>query len=226
MPSTTQRRLKRESSSEQVAGHIRRMIMAGELITGDRLRQDEIADQLGVSRIPVREAIITLDREGWVNFESHRGAFVAGFAADDIRDHYDLRGLIFGLVARRVAETATADDIKALALLLRAMRAATELDEFAAVNERVIGRLLKLAASPRLTAALLVTPAIVHEGFFEFVPTGRTIQETGIAALLKAVRARSADAADAALRTMLRRQGDAVLAAFTASGVVAAAGTR
>ncbi len=226
MSATTQRRLKRESSSEQVAGHIRRLIMAGELITGDRLRQDEIADQLGVSRIPVREAIITLDREGWVNFESHRGAFVASFAADDIRDHYDLRGLIFGLVARRVAETATADDIKALALLLRAMRAATELDEFAAVNERVIGRLLKLAASPRLTAALLVTPAVVHEGFFEFVPTGRAIQETGIAALLKAVRARSADAADAALRTMLRRQGDAVLAAFTASGVVAAAGTR
>ncbi|MCU1392458.1 MAG: transcriptional regulator, GntR family [Ilumatobacteraceae bacterium] len=214
------RRLTRESSSEQVAAHVRHRIMAGQLRKGDRLRQEDLAAELGLSRIPVREAMIALDREGWLHFESNRGAFVAGFDADDIVDHYEIRGLVFGLIGRRVSEVATADDITRLAALVHEMRAAPDLATFAVANDRAIGRLLRLADSPRLTAALLVTPAIVHEGFFEFVPAGRAIQERGVAAFLKAVRARSHDAADAALCTMLRRQGVAVLAAFTASGVV------
>ena len=97
------RRLKRESSADQVAAHIRRLIMSGELRKDAHLRQDEIAEELGVSRIPVREAIIALDRQGWLRFESNRGAYVAGLEMEDIRDHYELRGLVFGLVARRDA---------------------------------------------------------------------------------------------------------------------------
>lgn len=214
------RRLKRESSSEQVAAHIRRLIMSGELTKGDRLRQDDLADELGVSRIPVREAMIGLDREGWLHFEANRGAFVAGFDAEDITDHYEIRGLVFGLIGRRVIEAASDEEVKGLGALLRAMRSSTDLETFAINNDRMIGQLLRLARSPRLTAALLVTPSIVYQNFFEFVPSGREVQERGISEFLKAVRSRNADVADTVLRTMLRRQGEAVLAAFTASGVV------
>ncbi|MCU1368370.1 MAG: transcriptional regulator, GntR family [Ilumatobacteraceae bacterium] len=217
---TLPRRLKRESSSEQVAEHIRRLIMSGELVKGERLRQEDLAEELGVSRIPVREAIIALDREGWLDFESNRGAHVAGLAADDIRDHYELRGLVFGLLARRVVETATDDDVKALSALAAEMKRAPDIVEFAVTNERLIRQIVRLAASPRLTAALLVTPAIMHHDFYEFVPTGRKNQEAGVAAFMRALKQRSADGADTAMRTMLRRQGQAVLAAFTASGVV------
>ena len=69
----------------------------------------QIAAELGVSRIPVREDIIALDREGWVTVEPHRGAFVRGIDADYVRDHYELYGLVFGLMAARVAERADAD---------------------------------------------------------------------------------------------------------------------
>ena len=82
------------------------MVFDGEYKPGDRVRQDEIAAELGVSRIPVREAIIALDREGWVTVEPHRGAFVRGIDADYVRDHYELYGLVFGLLAARVAERA------------------------------------------------------------------------------------------------------------------------
>ena len=92
----------RRSSGDLVAAHLRRMVFEGEYKPGDRVRQDEIAAELGVSRIPVREAIIALDREGWVTVEPHRGAFVRGIDADYVRDHYELYGLVFGLMASRV----------------------------------------------------------------------------------------------------------------------------
>lgn len=220
-PPGAPRRLKRESSAEQAAAHIRRLIMSGEVTTGERLKPDEIAEELGVSRIPIREALIALDREGLVRFELNRGAYVTGLGADDIRDHYELRGLVFGLIARRAVETAGPDDLASMTDVAAAMRTAADLDTFAAHNERFIGRLFKIAASPRLTAALLVTPPILHHGFFDFVPEGRTIQEDGAARFVDALAASDPDAADAALVTMLRRQGAAVLAAFTAAGLVA-----
>ena len=76
-----------------------------------------------MSRIPVREAIIALDREGWVTVEPHRGAFVRGIDADYVRDHYELYGLVFGLMASRVAEQA--DDAGRARLLAAAADVAT-----------------------------------------------------------------------------------------------------
>src|SRR5882724_4974392 len=101
----------RRSSGDLVAVHIRSLIFNGELRQGDRMRQDEIAQRLGVSRIPVREAIIALDREGWLTITPHRGAFVHGLDADSLRDHYELLGLVYGLAARRATERASDDDL-------------------------------------------------------------------------------------------------------------------
>ncbi len=224
----SRRRLKRESSADQVAAHIRRLIISGEVVAGDRLRQDEIANELGVSRIPVREAFFALDREGWVRFEANRGAFVVGLESGDILDHFELRGLVFGLIARRVSEVATAADVQAFAELARAMRQAGDLRSFAELNDRFISRLVKVAKSARLTAALLVTPAILPQGFFEFVPAGREIQQQGYDRFVIALEARSHDEADAAWVNTLCRQGGAVVEAletrFDAARVEAADG--
>ena len=67
------RLMDRRSSGDLVAVHIRSLIFNGELRQGDRMRQDEIAQRLGVSRIPVREAIIALDREGWLDHHAAPG---------------------------------------------------------------------------------------------------------------------------------------------------------
>jgi DNA-binding GntR family transcriptional regulator len=213
-------RLRRESSAEQVAAHIRQAIMSGDLPPGERLRQDDIADELGVSRIPVREAIIALDREGWLRLAANRGAYVAALGVHDVRDHYELRGLIFGLVARRAAAAATADDIDVLAERRRAMGNAPDLATFAYLNDRFLGTLVRTAGSPRLTAALLVTPSIIPRGFFDVVAGAREIQQTGLTPLLRAVRTHAEGDADDAVRSLLRRHGDAVVAAFSASGLL------
>lgn len=214
------RRLRRTSSADQVAAYIRRSILAGVFVKGERLNQNTIASELGLSRIPVREAVIALDREGWVRFEANRGATVATLGADEIRDHYELRGLIFGLVACRVATNATDDELKMLAARLEAMRDAPDAATFSDLNDRFLGSLLRITNSPRLTAALLVTPSIIPEGFFDVVPNAREIQTTGAATVIRAMRKRDAEGADRAMRALLSRQGEAVIAAFAASGLV------
>ena len=81
--------LTRRSAGDRIAAWIRGRIVTGQLRRGDRVTQEDVARDLGVSRIPVREALVALDREGWVTIEPHRGAFVAGVDEDWVRDHYD-----------------------------------------------------------------------------------------------------------------------------------------
>jgi DNA-binding GntR family transcriptional regulator len=215
-------RLRRETSADQVAGHVRHLIMTGQLRKGDRVLQDEIAVELGVSRIPVREAIIALDREGWVSFAANRGAFVTGLEPDDIRDHYELRGLVLGLAAKRVAEVASDEEVAELAERFAAMRRAPDLSAFSSLNERFVSKLLRLSGSPRLRATVLVTPSIIPDNFFAFVPSGRAVQEKGVGQLLRLLKARRADDADLAVRAMLRKHGEAVASAFAETGRLSA----
>src|SRR5690606_39573785 len=89
------RELVRQSSGEQAASYIRRLIFDGVLRPGARVPQDDIAADLGISRIPVREALIALERQGWVTIERHRGAFVTALDPPAVRDHSELYGLVY-----------------------------------------------------------------------------------------------------------------------------------
>src|SRR5207248_11628760 len=99
-PRVYEPRLARRSSGDEAALLIRRMIFDGELHPGERVPQDDVAAMLGISRIPVGEALIALEREGWVTIEMHRGAFVNALDARSVRDHYELVGVVYGLGAR------------------------------------------------------------------------------------------------------------------------------
>ncbi|HEX4360571.1 MAG TPA: GntR family transcriptional regulator [Pseudonocardia sp.] len=74
-----------------VAQRLRELITAGELPLGSRLRQNEIAERLGVSSTPVREAFLLLAREGLVHQDTHRGAVVFSPTAADVEENYELR---------------------------------------------------------------------------------------------------------------------------------------
>src|SRR5204862_5993193 len=124
----------RRSSGDLVAVHVRSLIFNGELRQGDRVRQDEIARRLGVSRIPVREAIIALDRAGWLTITPHRGAFVHGLDEDSLRDHYELLGLVYGLAARRAVDRAAREARARLRAAQDALGAASTPEELHATN--------------------------------------------------------------------------------------------
>jgi len=211
----------RRSSGELVAAHLRRMVFDGTYKPGDRVRQDEIATQLGVSRIPVREAIIALDREGWVTVEPHRGAFVRGIDPDYVRDHYELYGLVFGLMAARVVERAD-DEGRARLLAAAAVVEAVEPSDAKAFNDanRAFLRTLEeVADAPRLRSMARVMTSIVPGNFFREVPGAIEGQRRGVATVAAAVEAGDAARASAAFRALLRAQGDAVVVLLDGRGV-------
>jgi DNA-binding GntR family transcriptional regulator len=201
----------RKSSGEQVASYIRSLIFHGHLRQGDRIRQDDLAATLGVSRIPVREAIIALDREGWVTSEPHRGAFVNGFDRSSLVDHYEMLGLLYGLTARRATERATDEALAKLSPLQKTLQSTTDLDEFYYVNEQIIRQMFIAAGSSRLSAVSRVMTPVVPGNFFESIPGAVDDQKRGISRIVKAVVARDADKAAQEWLRLLRRQGEHVV---------------
>lgn len=202
--------LRRPSSAEIVAVNIRAAIFNGELKQGDRLRQDDIATKMGVSRIPVREAVIALDREGWVTVTPHRGAFVHGLDEDALRDHYELQGLVYGLAVRRATERATDEALLRLRDAQQALERAMTPNELHDANDAFLRLLLALARSPRLGAVMRNMATFVPGNFFEFIAGSGPVQQRGAKRVVAAMLKRDADrAADECLR-LLRAQGDLV----------------
>ena len=88
---------------ESIVEPMRRAIVLGELPPGLHLEEPALAQKFGVSRIPIREALLRLEHEGLVRVEPRRGAFIVGMTEEDVHDVYELRSLIEGRAARRAA---------------------------------------------------------------------------------------------------------------------------
>ena len=104
----------RLAAAERAYRALRTQILSGAVLGGTRLSEAQVADSLGVSRTPVREALLRLQSEGLVWFERYRGARVASFTAEDLLEIYELRVLLEGMAAARAATRMTAKDMDAL----------------------------------------------------------------------------------------------------------------
>ena len=93
---------------EIVYEELKRQIMVGEIAPGTRMMEVDLADEMGVSRTPVREAIRKLEKEGLVTIEPRRGAYASDISAKDMVDvlevRQDLEGMAAGLAAQKIAE--------------------------------------------------------------------------------------------------------------------------
>ena len=112
-----------QSLAERVAFSLREMFLNGDLIPGQRLIETEIADQLEVSRGPVRDALKMLQDEGIVRIEPRKGTFVTKLCYEDLSDLYLLRGVIEGLGARLLAERGSPEQIQQLETCLNELMA-------------------------------------------------------------------------------------------------------
>lgn len=83
---------------------LREMVLNGDLQPGERLTEAELAEQLGLSRTPIRQALPVLAQEGLLTSQSTRGYLVRRFSAAELADAVDLRGLLEGAAARTIAE--------------------------------------------------------------------------------------------------------------------------
>ena len=100
---------------------LRERILRGDYPEGEPLRQDALADELGVSRIPVREALRQLEAEGLVTFNPHRGAVVSSLSLDEINELFELRADIECELLTRAIPRTTKEQLE---------RATDVLDEF------------------------------------------------------------------------------------------------
>ena len=97
---------------ELVFEALREAIINGTLKPGERLMEVQLADELGVSRTPVREAIRKLEHDGFVVMIPRKGAYVADISLKDIAEIFDVRKALEGLAAQLAAERATEEDLE------------------------------------------------------------------------------------------------------------------
>jgi DNA-binding GntR family transcriptional regulator len=110
--------IKRQTLTGMTADALRDRILHGAYPEGEPLRQDAIAEELGVSRIPVREALRQLEAEGLVTFNPHRGAVVSTLSLREIEELFELRALIeLDLFRRAIPRIATEDVTRAKDIL-------------------------------------------------------------------------------------------------------------
>jgi DNA-binding GntR family transcriptional regulator len=104
----------RRKMTDWVTEEIRKAIVELRLRPGAPLREVALAEQLGVSKTPLREAFARLEQEGLVETTSFKGAVVTGYSERDLNEIYELRTLLEGAAARAAAERSTPDTLDAL----------------------------------------------------------------------------------------------------------------
>lgn len=212
--------LVRQASGEQAAAYIRRLIFDGELQQGTRLPQDQIAKALGVSRIPVREAVVALEREGWVTTQLHRGAFINSFDEASIRDHYELFGLIYGLAIKRAMARKNPEVISRLSSLARQVAATDDSAEVQKLALAFSTLVVEAAHSPRIPVVLRAMSALVPGPFFQLVPGAVPIEQRGLQAIVRAAKKGDAEGAVTEYGKMFAKQAEVVVELFRQRNLV------
>src|SRR5215510_11911893 len=103
--------VQRQTIASMTVAALRERILRGDYPEGEPLRQDALADELGVSRIPIREALRQLEAEGLVTFNPHRGAIVSSLSLGEIEEVFELRSTIETDLLRRAVPRLTPEQL-------------------------------------------------------------------------------------------------------------------
>jgi DNA-binding GntR family transcriptional regulator len=161
---------RRGNLADAVADHIRVGILNGTMKPGTRVDQDAIAEELGVSRLPVREALITLDQEGLIENIPRRGAYVQRLEREDIIDHYQLFGQVAGLSAARAVVRLDEAGLARLIAIYEAIGATQDRAEQERLNFEFHRTINKACGSKRIDSMLRLLTRSLPMPYFEFVP--------------------------------------------------------
>jgi DNA-binding GntR family transcriptional regulator len=200
------------------ASIIRTAIIRGELLPGERLKESDIAKQLGISRTPVREAMLVLAAEGLLDLAPSRGATVRPYDAEELHLQYDLRQLLEGYAASYAATRITPEQLRELELSCERMEA-LEIGDVVAHNEENIffhAHVLDVVGSDRLrhiVRSLLEIPLPYKRGYWSDA-TNKKRSERAHRRIVKALKSRDPERAQAAMTDHLHDSGARTLAAI------------
>ncbi len=122
------------TAAEFVVHQLRRKILSGEISAGERLRQNHIASEFGVSSTPVREALRELAAEGLIVSDAHRGNMVRGLTISDVSEIYELRRKLEPVLIERTFPSVTPDDLDECAALIETMEKTSDIVSWSQMN--------------------------------------------------------------------------------------------
>ena len=190
-----------------IAERLRAAILANEFKPGDWLRQEQLAQQFGVSQTPVREALQDLVGEGVVERVPYRGIRVIEFTLADLRDLYACRAFMEGIAARYAAQHITPKEIAALKRLVDEMATAfarKKWNEYRELNRQFHQGIYATSRHPFLTRTLnqlwTAYPTMMLSNFPGPIRKRRTLNTREHLAIINALETRDATRAERLMR--------------------------
>lgn len=202
---------------------IRDMILTGRLPAGTRLRQADLAEQMGISRTPLREALMKLEQEGLITVLPRRGFRVVEFQLEEAIELYDIREMLDGLAARLTAQRIDRETLKSLESHLGKMEKCVQKQNpnewfihhvafheeilVASGNSRLVGLISNIRLSiQRFHPLLLATPNRLKSAFQEHVAIFKAIQAKDPERAERLARLHIANAKEIVVKLMAEQQ--------------------
>ena len=213
------------SGPSRVFERLRRLILDGEYGPKERLIEEQLAERLGVSRTPVRQALTMLESEGLVEIIPNRGALVCSFGMDEVWDIYDLRAVLEGHAARRAATRIEAGELARMRELASEMEGLSD-REFAGreeeirllvtLNNEFHGIILTASRNNRLGHLLrhTVELPLVFKAFFWYGTHERLVSNHYHRQILNALEKGDAERAEIVMREHVYEGRDFVIKAL------------
>ena len=160
---------------------IKSLIFDSEIRPGEQLKEEELAEKCGVSRTPVRDALVRLEADFLVEKRENQRSFVVDPGREDIDELFTLRAMLEGHAAARAAERATPDLVARLRECLRLVETDQSVPVFLEHNSKFHRLILDAAGSSRLVSMLerLISQAVLHHTANAYSPEqiGQSIRE-------------------------------------------------
>ncbi|SHN43584.1 GntR family transcriptional regulator [Cryptosporangium aurantiacum] len=196
------------AASDRAADELRTRILGGEYLPGERLGEVELAEALGVSRTPIREALRKLSADGLVEITPNKGARIVEHPRADLDAIFGIRAHVEGLAARTAAQRASTEDIDRLeeiATELEKHSDAGRLAEVYRLNAEFHGRINGLSHSAVLTGTVsqLIHASVLFRTLHAFDEAARRRSCAHHHEIVAALRARDPDWAEAVMHAHL-----------------------
>ena len=207
------------SAHEQAYHHLSHAIRMGHMKPGERLVADDVANAIGMSRMPVREALRRLASEGLLVMPPNRGAIVRELSEAEVVEVFEMRAVLEGLAAAMAARRCTPGDIADLQDLLASMqRCEGDLSQWITVHRQFHERLCGISAAPRLMQQISSLHSVVEplmRIWLENDPASGAVQQVH-QRLLATLQSGDADRMEQEMRAHVRRTAAGITRAMRA----------
>lgn len=202
----------RVGAAERIRAQIEESILSGQLPAGARVIADEYARQMGVSHIPVREALHALAADGWIVHRRHQGAFVRDYDLTALADLFEARTHLEATVAALAAQRRTMSQLAELGKIVARQATIDDAGELARINAEFH---VALAACSHNSILTSYVRDLTKQVRFYFLPAARTRRAGSLSEheqIIDAVRRRDSEHARRLVLAHITDTGDAVRA--------------